>query len=241
MRCARRWNAKASRSVRSDDESAAVKPDVFLCGDDLVATECADTRAAQALADYLRESGEWRECVAGIASCVAQFDLAAMSAEEARQRLLSALGSVPAAPDAETELVEVPVCYGGDAGPDLDDVCEFLGLQRDEFIERHAQGEYRVDMLGFTPGFAFIGGFDEARDVPRRPQPRVRLEAGSIGIAGGRTGIYTLAGPGGWQIVGRTPMRLFDAKAKPPFRLRAGTRVRFVPIGVEEFDARRRQ
>jgi KipI family sensor histidine kinase inhibitor len=223
--------------VRSDDESAALRADVFLCGDDLVATGCPDARAAQALADHLRDSGEWLECVAGIASCVAQFDLAAMSAEQARQRLLAALRSVPAAPDAETELVEVPVCYGGDSGPDLDEVCDLLGLQRDEFIARHSAGEYRVDMLGFTPGFAFIGGFDAARDVPRRPQPRVRLPAGSIGIAGGRTGIYTLAGPGGWQIVGRTPLRLFDANAKPPFRLRAGMRVRFLPIGAEEFDA----
>ena len=225
--------------MASDDVPAAPAPEVFLCGDDLVATECAETRSAQALADHLRESGEWIECVAGIASCVAQFDLASVTAEQAEQRLMAALQTVPAARDADAELVEVPVCYGGDHGPDLDEVCRLLGMDRAAFIERHTGGEYRVDMLGFTPGFAFIGGFEAAREVPRRPQPRVRLESGSIGIAGGRTGIYTLSGPGGWQIVGRTPLELFDAGREQPFLLRAGMRVRFVAISDEEFDAGR--
>jgi len=225
--------------VASDDVPAAPAPEVFLCGDDLVAAECADTRSAQALADHLRESGEWIECVAGIGSCVAQFDLASVTAEQAERRLMAAMQTVPAARDADAELVKVPVCYGGDHGPDLDDVCKLLGMDRAAFIARHTGGEYRVDMLGFTPGFAFIGGFDAAREVPRRPQPRVRLESGSIGIAGGRTGIYTLSGPGGWQIVGRTPLELFDAGREQPFLLRAGMRVRFVAIGDEEFDAGR--
>lgn len=219
------------------DDPAAPNPGVYSCGDDLIATECADTRSAQALADRLRASGDWLECVAGIASCVARFDVATMRQEEAEQRMLSALRTVPAVREAEATAIEIPVCYGGNHGPDLDDVCELLGVDRDTFIRRHTGNEYTVEMLGFTPGFAFIGGFDEARDVPRRPQPRVRLEPGSIGIAGGRTGIYTLSGPGGWQIVGRTPLRLFDAAAEQPFRLRAGMRVRFVAIGAEEFAA----
>ena len=218
---------------------AASSTRIYSCGDDLVATDCPDTRSAQALADHLRGSGDWLECVAGIASCVAQFDLAAMTAEQAEQRLLAALHSVPAVRDRESELVEVPVCYGGDHGPDLEDVCRLLGMDRDAFIDVHAGNEYRVDMLGFTPGFAFIGGFEAARAVPRRPQPRVRLEPGSIGIVGGRTGIYTLPGPGGWQIVGRTPLRLFDADAEQPFRFRPGMRVRFVAISEAEFDAGR--
>lgn len=221
----------------SIDDRAAMTGGVYICGDDLVAAECADTRSAQALADHLRDTGEWLECVAGIASCVAQFDLAAVSAQEAEQRLRAAMRTVPAFRDGAAEIVEVPVCYGGDHGPDLDDVCKHLGMDRDTFIRHHTGSEYRVDMLGFTPGFAFIGGFDEARDVPRRPQPRLRLASGSIGIAGGRTGIYTLAGPGGWQIVGRTPLTLFDAGAEQPFRLRAGMRVHFVAIDAGEFDA----
>jgi KipI family sensor histidine kinase inhibitor len=212
---------------------------VYCCGDDLVAADCADTRSAQALADHLRASGDWLECVAGIASCVAQFDLTSVTAEQAEQRLLAAVQSVPPVRDLDAELIEVPVCYGGEHGPDLDDVCSLLGIDREAFIDQHTGGEYRVDMLGFTPGFAFIGGFEAAREVPRRPQPRVRLQPGSIGIAGGRTGIYTLPGPGGWQIVGRTPLRLFDPRAEQPFRLRAGMRVRFVAISAAEFDAGR--
>lgn len=223
----------------SDEVPAAAGVEVVLCGDDLVAAACEDTRAAQALADQLRESGDWIECVAGIESCVAQFDLARVTAEQAEQRLRAALQTAPAAYDDEAELVEVPVCYGGEHGPDLDEVCRLLGMDRAAFIECHTGGEYRVDMLGFTPGFAFIGGFDAARDVPRRPQPRVRLPPGSIGIAGGRTGIYTLPGPGGWQIVGRTPLELFNAGREQPFALRAGMRVRFVAISDAEFDAGR--
>jgi KipI family sensor histidine kinase inhibitor len=231
--------AKESIFVPAPEAPAASSTRIYSCGDDLVATDCPDTRSAQALADHLRGSGDWLECVAGIASCVAQFDLAAMTAEQAEQRLLAALYSVPAVRDRESELVEVPVCYGGDHGPDLEDVCRLLGMDRDAFIDVHAGNEYRVDMLGFTPGFAFIGGFEAARAVPRRPQPRVRLEPGSIGIVGGRTGIYTLPGPGGWQIVGRTPLRLFAADAEQPFRLRPGMRVRFVAISEAEFDAGR--
>ena len=123
-------------------------------------------------------------------------------------------------------------------GADLGDICEQLDLSPEEFIRLHSGREYRIDMLGFTPGFAFIGGLDAALNVPRRREPRVRVESGSIGIAGGRTGIYTLSGPGGWPLVGRTPATLFDAKADEPFQLYAGMRVRFVPISHEEFDAR---
>jgi inhibitor of KinA len=223
--------------VPAHEDSVALSPTVYSCGDDLVATECADTRSAQSLADHLRASGEWLECVAGIASCVARFDIVAISPKEAEQRMLSALRTVPDLCDAVTDVIEVPVCYEGEHGPDLDDVCALLGMERDTFIRRHTCNEYTVDMLGFTPGFAFIGGFDEARDVPRRPEPRVRLKPGSIGIAGGRTGIYTLPSPGGWQIVGRTPMRIFDPGADQPFRLRAGMHVRFVAISAEEFRA----
>jgi inhibitor of KinA len=234
---AKRWKTRGSKSVPAHDGSAASQARVYSCGDDLVGVECTDTRAAQALADHLRASGEWLECVAGIDSCVARFDLVALDEQQAERKMLSALRTVPDVRDAAAEVVEVPVCYGGEYGPDLDDVCALLGMDRDAFIERHTGTEYTVDMLGFTPGFAFIGGFEQARDVPRRPQPRVRLAPGSIGIAGGRTGIYTLRGPGGWQIVGRTPLRLFDAGAARPFRLRAGMRVRFVAIGAEEFAA----
>ena len=125
--------------------------------------------------------------------------------------------------------------YGGDYGPDLDNLSRELGLTSDEFIALHSCGEYRVDMIGFTPGFAFIGGLDDRLRVPRRQQPRQRVEAGSIGIADGRTGIYSVASPGGWTLVGRTPSVLFDAKAAEPFRIRAGMRIRFIPAAAQAF------
>ena len=108
-------------------------------------------------------------------------------------------------------------------------------MTTDEFIALHTGSEYTVEMLGFTPGFAFIGGLDERLRVPRRKEPRLRVDAGSVGIADGRTGLYAMASPGGWTLVGRTPLRLFDAKAEEPFALRAGTRIRFKPIEASEW------
>jgi KipI family sensor histidine kinase inhibitor len=208
---------------------------IFACGDDLVCVSLEGTRQCQALADHLRASGEWIECVAGISSCVARFDNTLLGIDVAIRRMVEAVARAPSPEDGETRRADIPVCYGGTCGPDLGDLCEQLGLTPAEFIEIHSGREYRVDMLGFTPGFAFIGGLDDALNVPRRREPRVRVEAGSIGIAGGRTGIYALAGPGGWPLVGRTPAQLFDAHADEPFKLRAGMRVRFVPITHDEF------
>jgi KipI family sensor histidine kinase inhibitor len=221
--------------VASTDDNVDVG--VFACGDDIVGARLEGTRQCQALADDLRASGEWIECVAGISSCVARFDNASIGLDVAIRRLAEAVDRAPSPDDSESRQVEIPVCYGGTCGPDLGDLCEQLGLTPAEFVEMHSGREYRVDMLGFTPGFAFIGGLDDALNVPRRREPRVRVEAGSIGIAGGRTGIYTIAGPGGWPIVGRTPSLLFDAHAEEPFKLRAGMRVRFVPISHDEFVA----
>ncbi len=215
----------------------SAQPRVFACGDDLVGVRLDETRQCQALADYLRESGEWIESVAGIASCVVRFDNASIEIGAAIRKLAEAVDKAPSAENGETEEVEIPVCYGGICGPDLGDLCEQLGLTPGEIVEMHSGREYRVEMLGFTPGFAFIGGLDDALNVPRRREPRVRVQAGSIGIAGGRTGIYTLAGPGGWPLIGRTPARLFDAHAEEPFRLRAGMRVRFVPITHDDFES----
>ena len=109
------------------------------------------------------------------------------------------------------------------------------GLSQDEVIAIHAGGEYVVEMVGFTPGFAFIGGLDERLWVPRRSEPRQRVPAGSVGIAGERTGLYAMASPGGWTLIGRTPMTLFDPGAEQPFALAPGMRVRFrAAVGEEQ-------
>jgi inhibitor of KinA len=132
-------------------------------------------------------------------------------------------------------LVEIPVCYGGDFGPDLDLVASHAQLAPAEVIARHARPEYLVYMVGFAPGFPYLGGLDAGLATPRRAQPRQLVPAGAVGIAGAQTGIYSLPTPGGWQLIGRTPLRLFDPSRAQPSLLQAGDRLRFVPISKVEF------
>ncbi len=202
--------------------------------DDLLSLSADSPADAQALAALLRQKRAWLEVVAGIDSVVVRFDAAVVDAATARGQIEETLSDGVPPLKIDDELLEIPVVYGGDYGPDLDDLCHELGFSRDQFIALHSGSEYRVDMIGFTPGFAFIGGLDERLGVPRRQQPRQRVEAGSIGIADGRTGIYAVASPGGWTLVGRTPSVLFDAQAAEPFRIRAGMRIRFRPVEAEE-------
>jgi KipI family sensor histidine kinase inhibitor len=132
-------------------------------------------------------------------------------------------------------VVQIPVCYGGDAGPDLDVLARRAGLDPDEAIARHAAGNYRVAMIGFAPGFPYLLGLDSTLAMPRRATPRTRVPAGSVAIGGVQTGIYPSELPGGWHLIGRTPLRLFDPHRDPPSLLVPGDRVRFVPIGRDEF------
>lgn len=123
--------------------------------------------------------------------------------------------------------VEIPVVYGGSAGPDLDNVARHTGLSVNEVIARHSGAEYVVYFLGFLPGFAYMGGLDTSLATPRHTTPRVSIPAGSVGIGGEQTGIYPMASPGGWQLIGRTSLQLFDPAQQPPTLLRPGDRVRF--------------
>lgn len=127
-------------------------------------------------------------------------------------------------------LIEIPTRYGGAFGPDLSFIVERSGLGEREVIELHASVTYRVYMIGFTPGFAYLGSVPAQIAVPRLETPRARVPAGSVGIAGRQTGIYPSETPGGWRLIGRTEMRLFDPNADPPALLRPGDRVRFVPV-----------
>ena len=145
------------------------------------------------------------------------------------------------APDSDTaagegRLVEIPVCYGGTFGPDLPFVAEHAGLTEKEVIELHTGREYRIYMLGFLPGFPYLGGLDERLFTPRLAAPRTAIPAGSVGIGGEQTGVYPIASPGGWQLIGRTPLKLFDPSVgRLPYA--AGDRIRFCPITQDEFDA----
>lgn len=125
--------------------------------------------------------------------------------------------------------VAIPVNYGGEAGPDLEQVARHCGLSAKEVIQRHAVADYTVYCLGFQPGFAYLGGLDPLIATPRRAEPRLVVPAGSVGIGGAQTGIYPAVTPGGWQIIGHTPLVLFDPAREPPTLLLPGDRVRFVP------------
>lgn len=132
-------------------------------------------------------------------------------------------------------VVKIPVCYGGDFGPDLSDVAEHAGMSADEVIAIHSGHDYLIDMLGFLPGFAYLGGLDERLHTPRLATPRTRIEPGAVGIGGAQTGIYPLASPGGWRIIGRTPVRPYDPDRESPILYAAGDYLRFVPITAQEF------
>lgn len=149
--------------------------------------------------------------------------------------LLAELPSGSAAASA-ARTVRVPTCYGGDLGPDLEAVASHAGLSPGEVVAIHAGATYQVFMLGFTPGFPYLGGMDLRIATPRLETPRQRVEAGSVGIGGPQTGIYPVASPGGWRLVGRTPLRLFDSGAPSPFLLAPGDKLRFAPIERDEFD-----
>ena len=128
----------------------------------------------------------------------------------------------------------IPVCYGGEYGPDLEWVARHKGLSGDEVIRIHHSGSYRIYMVGFLPGFPYLGKTDSWLEVPRKDRP-VPVMSGGVGIAGIQTGIYPLNSPGGWQIIGRTPVRLFDWQTDPPIRFQCGDEVEFYPISREEF------
>jgi KipI family sensor histidine kinase inhibitor len=136
----------------------------------------------------------------------------------------------------EPRRIDIPTAYGGPYGPDLAFVAQHGGLSAQEVIRIHSGTTYPVFMIGFTPGFPYLGGVDAAIAAPRLETPRTRVAAGSVGIAGQQTGVYPIESPGGWRIIGRTPLKLFDPHADLPALLAAGDRVRFVPISEEEFE-----
>ena len=134
------------------------------------------------------------------------------------------------------KVVEIPVCYGKEFGPDMDYVAESHDLTVEEVIRIHSEPEYLIYMVGFTPGFPFLGGLPEKLHTPRLETPRTLVPAGSVGIANDQTGIYPIASPGGWQLIGRTPLVLFAPERKNPFLYQAGDRIRFTRISSDEYD-----
>ncbi|TYS69479.1 5-oxoprolinase subunit PxpB [Sutcliffiella horikoshii] len=131
---------------------------------------------------------------------------------------------------------EIPVLYGGDVGPDLSEVASYNDMTEDEVVSIHSNQPYLIYMMGFVPGFPYLGGMPQEIATPRRENPRAKIETGSVGIAGEQTGVYPLETPGGWQIIGRTPVKLYNPEKEEPILLSAGAYIRFVPVGQKEYD-----
>lgn len=167
---------------------------------------------------------------------VIQSDLPGTDCFEKVSGYLAGLKSKQGIAITHSETIIIPVCYGGDFGPDIDEVVNHTKLTAQEIINLHSAAIYKVYMIGFVPGFAYMGGMNEKLAAPRKSTPRGAVPAGSVGIAGQQTGIYPLETPGGWQIIGRTPLKMFDANRPQPALLKAGDQVVFKPTDKQQFD-----
>jgi KipI family sensor histidine kinase inhibitor len=193
------------------------------------------TAQAGALARLLDErrtsSPALGRAVPAHATVLVPFDPLAVDALAAAELVRDAVRAVTGRSDSDAagDAIEIPVRYGGPDGPDLEEVAERHGMSPADVIELHAGARYHVLFLGFAPGFAYLGGLPDAIATPRRPSPRERVPAGSVGIAGQQTGVYPLSMPGGWNLIGRTDAVLFDPLRPDPALLKPGASVRFVP------------
>jgi KipI family sensor histidine kinase inhibitor len=169
-------------------------------------------------------------------SLIVHYDPLVVSHAALERILLDADARLDDGVRSGSRTIELPVAYGGRFGPDLGDVAAHAGITERDVVAIHSSGEYLVFMLGFMPGFPYLGGMSPRIATPRLATPRTTVPAGSVGIAGAQTGVYPSASPGGWRLIGRTPVRLFDASASPPVLVEAGDLVRFVPIGPGAFD-----
>lgn len=177
----------------------------------------------------------------GYASLLVDFDPLTVSHEEIAALIERLPGAEAATSSEGSAEVAIPVCYDPEFGLDLEDVAAHNHITAAEVVRLHSSATYYVCFLGFTAGFAYLGGMPEALHTPRLATPRRTVTGGSVGIAGGQTGIYPTETPGGWRLIGRTPLRMFDPNAEPPTRLQAGDAVRFTAIDRSEFERLRRE
>jgi KipI family sensor histidine kinase inhibitor len=220
------------------------KPEILLCGDTAISVEFGDKidpgiNALVRRLYALLKSGSHPGIVdlnPTYRSLFVQYDPWVCSFERVVGIIEQCLPYIGTPAEEASAVKDVPVCYGGEFGPDLEEVAALHGLGSDEVIGLHCAPLYQVYMIGFTPGFAYLGGLDERLHTPRKKVPRKRVAAGSVGIADRQTGIYPIDSPGGWRLIGRTPRKIFDLEREHPFFLEAGDFVRFKPIAGEEFE-----
>ena len=176
-----------------------------------------------------------QEVVPTYRSLAIYYDPLATERDVLKDQIIGLLSSSGGEDGPRPKLVEIPAVYGGEYGPDLEFVGHHTGLTQDEVIRLHTEPLYHAYMLGFTAGFAYLGGLSERLSVPRLPTPRLKVPAGSVGIAGTQTGVYPVESPGGWRIIGRTSLRLFDATSQVPTPISPGDKVRFVSIEERDY------
>ena len=219
-------------------------PRLLLAGDSAIVAEYGDAidtginarvRSLQRALEAMAHAGIV-ETVPTYRSLMVHYDPMVLSHESAAALVAATAERLPEEAREAARTIEVPVLYGGGAGPDLEDVAALAGMDAQAVVDLHAGGEYVVFMLGFMPGFPYLGGLPHAIATPRLATPRTLVPAGSVGIAGAQTGIYPSESPGGWRLIGRTPVRLFDARFDPPALLQAGDHLRFVPVSRADYD-----
>lgn len=175
------------------------------------------------------------DIIPAFCSLLINYDPRVVSFEELEARMKNLVKVDIKAEAGKKKIFEIPVCYGGEYGPDIENIAQHAGLSVDEVIKIHSSRDYLIYMLGFLPGFTYLGGLDERIHTPRLANPRVKINAGSVGIGGSQTGIYPLDSPGGWQLMGMTPVKTYDPDREVPILVEAGDYIRFVPVSEEEY------
>ena len=236
-----RWPSwfPVSRKLKSEPEGQRF-PRVVPAGDSAILIELGSEIAPEissmvfALTDLVKDAGlnSGLEVLPTYRSVLVYYDPLVSSYVEMFDAVNGALERLvePVNVNSSVKIIEIPVVYGGDDGPDLDFVANHAGITEDAVTELHSGTDYRVYMLGFSPGFPYLGGLDERIAAPRLKTPRVLVPAGSVGIAESQTGVYPNAGPGGWRIIGRTSVPLFDVNSSTPSLITPATKVRFIPV-----------
>ena len=175
------------------------------------------------------------DVIPAFCSLLINYDPRVISYEQIKRRMEALVKIDVTAGDTRKRVFEIPVCYGGEYGPDIQNIADHAGLSVEEVIQIHTSRDYLIYMLGFLPGFTYLGGLDERIHTPRLANPRIRIPAGSVGIGGSQTGIYPMDSPGGWQLMGMTPVKTYDPDREVPILVEAGDYIRFVAIDEDEF------
>lgn len=228
----------------SEKEAIMFKPEILICGDRAVTVRIGDKieqetgKRVQTLFSSLAKKNinGITELIPAFCSLTVCYDPERISYKKLCRIILGESGLQSNSTLEKKKIHHIPVLYGGNFGPDLSDVARLSGLSEHEVVKRHTAPDYMIYMLGFLPGFPYLGGLDKSIETPRLESPRTSIPRGSVGIGGSQTGIYPIESPGGWRLIGRTPILPYDPSRTPPVLYEAGDFIRFVPISVGEYE-----